>query len=101
MKNKRRQYTNAFKAKVAMAALNKTHTIAELASLYEISPIQIHKWKAKLVKEAEHSYGNKYQTQAKNKEREIENLYRSIQKCCPPPCDPGGIYRPGIRNCVG
>lgn len=80
MKNKRKQYSNSFKAKVALAALNKTHTITELAGLYEVSPIQIHKWKAKLVKEAENIYGNKYEKKAGNREKEMENLYNQIGK---------------------
>ena len=80
MPNKRGQYSNAFKAKVALAALNKTNTITELVGLYQISSVQIHKWKAKLAKEAENVFANQYQIQDKNSEKEMDSLYNQIGK---------------------
>jgi transposase-like protein len=45
MKNKRRNHSAQFKAKVALAAAKGDKTIAELASQYEVHPSQINKWK--------------------------------------------------------
>ena len=39
MKNKRRNHSAVFKAKVALAAAKGDKTIAELASEYEVHPI--------------------------------------------------------------
>ena len=50
MKNNRKQYSADFKAKVALAALNGHHIISELAAMYEVSPVQISKWKAQLTR---------------------------------------------------
>ena len=49
MKNKRRNHTAVFKAKVALAAIKGNKTIAELASEYEVHPNQITQWKKKLL----------------------------------------------------
>jgi len=47
MKNKRRNHSAQFKAKVALAAAKGDKTIAELASQYEVHPTQITKWKTR------------------------------------------------------
>ena len=49
MKNKRRNHSAAFKAKVALDAAKGDKTIAELASQYEVHPSQIAKWKKQLL----------------------------------------------------
>jgi transposase-like protein len=48
MKNKRRNHSAAFKAKVALAAAKGGKTIAELASEYEVHPNQITQWKKQM-----------------------------------------------------
>ena len=41
----RRQYSAAFKAKVAVAALRENRTLSELASGFGIHPVRITQWK--------------------------------------------------------
>ena len=49
MSKKRRQFSPAFKAKVALAAAKGDKTLAELASQYKVYPNQISAWKKQLV----------------------------------------------------
>jgi transposase-like protein len=49
MKNKRKRYSPAFKAKVALAAVQEQQTVAEIARRYSVHPNQVHKWKKELL----------------------------------------------------
>src|SRR5437870_5646182 len=44
----RRNHTPAFKAKVALAAIKRDRTIAQLAEQFDVHPNQITSWKAQL-----------------------------------------------------
>src|SRR5439155_23273348 len=52
MERQRKQYTAAFKAKVALEGVKGQRTVQELASNYGIHPNQITNWKKQLVAEA-------------------------------------------------
>ena len=45
MKKKRRKFSGAFKAKVAIEALKERETIAEISKRFEVHPNMISKWK--------------------------------------------------------
>ena len=61
MKNKRNNYSSAFKAKVALAAVKGDQTIAELASQYEVHPTQIAQWKKQLLESLPDVFNNSRQ----------------------------------------
>ena len=58
MASERRQYTAAFKAQVALAALKGDKTVNELASQYGVHPTLIHDWKRQLLAGAEQLFAN-------------------------------------------
>ncbi len=48
-KQTRRKFTPAFKAKVALEAVKNQHTLAELATKYEVSSVIISRWKSEFL----------------------------------------------------
>ncbi len=53
MTGKRKRHSAAFKAKVALEAATQTRTVAELARVYQVHPVQISQWKKRLLDGAE------------------------------------------------
>ena len=53
MSNKKRTYTSAFKTKIVLEALREEKSIAELSVKYNITPKNIHNWKATFLSNAE------------------------------------------------
>ena len=68
MKQTRKKHSPVFKGKVALAALQGEHTIAELASRFEVHPSQIHAWKKALTQGAPHLFENGAGRQEKDQE---------------------------------
>jgi putative transposase len=52
MSRKRRQFSEEFKARVALAAAKEDRTIAELATAFKVHPSQIGGWKKELQERA-------------------------------------------------
>ena len=77
MKRKRKQYSPAFKAQVALAAIRNEATIAELAAKYEIHPTMIGNWKRELIEGAAELF-EKGQKNNKQHGASMDELYRQI-----------------------
>ena len=78
MKQIRKKHSPAFKAKVALAAIQGEETIAQLASRFEVHPSRIHAWKRALVEGAPGLFGTEPNSQEKVKDAQIDQLYRHI-----------------------
>jgi transposase-like protein len=76
MKRKRRKFTAAFKARVAIEALKERETLAELSKRFEVHPNMISKWKQEFL---EHS-SEVFEKKKKDGEAEmdLDKLYSKI-----------------------
>lgn len=79
MPQHRTRYSAEFKAKVALAALSESKTLAELASEYKIHPTQISTWKQELLANAPDLFG-KGKKKEVNHDVEVAELHRVIGK---------------------
>jgi transposase len=79
MPQHRTRHSSEFKAKVAMAALSESKTLAELASEYQVHPTQITRWKQELAENAAGLFG-KGKKKEVNLNAEVDELHRVIGK---------------------
>ena len=77
MSNKRKRYTPAFKAKVALAALKNEETTAELAQRFGVHPTMIASWKRALLDGAIDVFDKGHKAR-KNVDNKIDELHRQI-----------------------
>jgi transposase-like protein len=75
---KRRQFTAKFKTKVVLEAIGGMSTMSEIASKYELHPIQVSKWRSKFLKEAEQIFSGDIKKKDEAKDDLIEELYKQI-----------------------
>jgi putative transposase len=78
MAGKRKQYTPAFKAQVALAALKGDRTVNELAGQFGVHPTLIHEWKKHLLAGAEVVFANGLKADTGDAEARQAELYEQI-----------------------
>lgn len=78
MKSKRRQFSDKFKAKVAVEAIKGIKTLAELSTVYKIHPNQISAWKRQLLSNAPELFSSGKKRQPKNENEITVPLYEEI-----------------------
>jgi transposase-like protein len=95
MTGKRRRHSASFKAKVALEAAKQTKTLAELAKMFQVHPVQISQWKKQLLDGAEslfrdgrrreHEEGQALQAELYEQigrlNMEVEWLKKSVARC--------------------
>ena len=80
MNGKRKQYSNKFKARVALEAIKGDKTIAELSSMYGVHTSQIMKWKKKVLENIPEIFSNKREEEKKGAEEIQDELYKQIRQ---------------------
>jgi len=76
----RKQFSNEFKAKVAMEAIKGLKTMSELASEYGVHPTQISSWRSQLKDHAAEVFGNPHGKSTSEQKELIDQLYKNIGK---------------------
>ena len=74
----RKSYSSAFKAKVALEAIKKEKTMAQLSSEYGVHSNQINQWRKRLLEELPEIFSKKRQKKEKDIEDLQAELYRQI-----------------------
>ena len=81
MRKKRRRHDPEFKARVALEALKGDRTIQDIASEYEIHPVQVSEWKKLMAANAAMVFDPKAtKTEADEFETERQRLHAKIGK---------------------
>ena len=75
MKKKRRKFSGAFKAKVAIEALKERETLAEISKRFEVHPNMISKWKQEFLEHSAEVFDKKSDADS---EVDPEKLYAKI-----------------------
>lgn len=78
MKQTRRKFDAAFKAKVALEAIKERETLSGLAVKYDLHPNQISQWKQEFLEKASGVFDHKLPTSASEPEVEVNKLYAKI-----------------------
>ena len=76
MIKKRKMHDSVFKAKVALEAVRREKTIAQISSEYGVHANQISQWKKKLLQELPELFSEKRRNKDINKEALEAELYR-------------------------
>ena len=74
----RKRYSAAFKAKVALEAVKKQKTIAQLSSEYGVHANQINQWRKQFLEQLPDLFSDKRKKKEKNTEALQDELYKQI-----------------------
>jgi putative transposase len=75
----RQRHSAAFKAKVALAAVQERKTVQELASQFGVHPTMIHGWKKRLLEGAVEVFETRSESKARGADKTQEGeLYEQI-----------------------
>ncbi len=74
----KKSHSPDLKTKVVLEALKGNKTTAQLASQYQVHPVQIRAWKAEALKNLEAGFTDKRHNQDKQQQQLLEELYRQI-----------------------
>lgn len=75
---KRKNFSSAFKAKVAIEAVKGQQTVNQIASEFEVHPTQVNAWKKLLLEESADIFSKGRQQVTENSEEEKDKLYSQI-----------------------
>ena len=78
MSKGRRKHSPAFKAKVALEAVEGQETVAQLAVRYEVHPGQIQAWKIALAEGASGVFGHGKEQKTRSDVALVARLYQEI-----------------------
>ncbi len=78
MSQRRRRFSAALKAKVALEAIRGQRTVAELAGEHQVHPNQISQWKKQLLDAAEALFADRRVRQEQRQEELVAELYQQI-----------------------
>lgn len=78
MRQKRRTFSPADKAKVALEAIKGVHTLSEIAQRFEVHPTQVNTWRRELIERLPELFGDKQDAVAQDQSRLIDELYKQI-----------------------
>ena len=78
MAQRRRRFSAALKAKVALEAIRGQRTVAELAGEHQVHPNQISQWKKQLLDAAEALFADRRVKQEQRQEELVAELYQQI-----------------------
>jgi transposase-like protein len=78
MQSKRKKFSAAFKAKVALAAIKGDRTIADLASEFGVHPNQIGKWKKQLLGCSAEVFARNHKQAGQDQHELTDRLYQQI-----------------------
>lgn len=76
MKGKRRKFTAEFKAKVAIAAIKETQTLAELSKRFDVHANIIGKWKQEFLQNSSSAF--KKGPKKSDDSEDVEKMYAKI-----------------------
>jgi transposase-like protein len=74
----RRNHSAAFKAKVALAALRETETLAQLAERFDVHPNQVTQWKSQLLERAGEIFSGSAPSSGEVTPADIKELHAKI-----------------------